>query len=119
MTYIQKHTNISDVSIQHLDSELLINGWIRNTRIQSSLAFVEIYDGSTSKSIQAISEDSVMNDKIKTLSIGSSISIKALVVKHPKEGVELKIKEILYIGKINDPVSYILNAKKMGLDILR
>jgi asparaginyl-tRNA synthetase len=119
MTYIQKHTNISDVSIQHLDTQLLINGWIRNTRIQSSLAFVEIYDGSTSKSIQAISEDSVMNDKIKSLSIGSSISMRTLVVKHPKEGVELKIKEILYIGKINDPVSYILNAKKMGLDILR
>ena len=119
MPYIQKHTNISDISISQLDSEVLVNGWIRNTRIQSNLAFIEIYDGSTSKSIQAIYEDAKLNELIKPLSIGSSISIKAIVVKHPKEGVELKLKEILYIGKINDPVTYILNAKKMGLDTLR
>ena len=119
MPYIQKHTNISDISIAQIETEILVNGWIRNTRIQSNLAFVEVYDGSTSKSIQAISEDSKMNELIKPLAIGSSISLKGLVVKHPKEGVELKLKEILYIGKINDPVTYILNAKKMGLDILR
>jgi len=119
MPYIQKHTNISDISLSQLDSEVLVNGWIRNTRIQSNLAFIEIYDGSTSKSIQAISEDAKLNELIKPFSIGSSISIKSIVVKHPKEGVELKLKEIVYIGKINDPVTYILNAKKMGLDTLR
>jgi asparaginyl-tRNA synthetase len=119
MPYIQRHTNISDISIAQIETEVLVNGWIRNTRIQSNLAFIEVYDGSTSKSIQAISEDSDLTEKIKPLAIGSSISLKGLVVKHPKEGVELKLKEILYIGKINDPVTYILNAKKMGLDILR
>ena len=119
MQYIQRHTNISDISVELLDSEILVNGWIRNTRIQSNLAFVEIYDGSTSKSIQAISEDCDLTEKIKPLAIGSSISLKGLVVKHPKEGVELKLLEVLYIGKISDPVTYILNAKKMGLDILR
>jgi len=119
MQYIQRHTNISDISLELLDSEILVNGWIRNTRIQSNLAFVEIYDGSTSKSIQAISEDSDLTEKIRPLAIGSSISLKGLVVKHPKEGVELKLREVLYIGKISDPVTYILNAKKMGLDILR
>jgi asparaginyl-tRNA synthetase len=111
--------NISDISISQLDSEILVNGWIRNTRNQSNLAFIEIYDGSTSKSIQAISEDAKLNELIKPLSIGSSISIKAIVVKHPKEGIELKLMEIVYIGKINDPITYILNAKKMGLDTLR
>ena len=79
MPYIQRHTNISDISVELLDSEILVNGWIRNIRIQSNLAFVEIYDGSTSKSIQAISEDSKINELIKPLSIGSSISLKAIV----------------------------------------
>ena len=113
MPYIQRHTNISDISVELLDSEILVNGWIRNIRIQSNLVFVEIYDGSTSKSIQAISEDSKINELIKPLSIGSSISIKAIVVKHPKEGVELKLMEILYIGKINARIGTI--AKKLFL----
>lgn len=120
-TYKQKHINISDINASHIDTEVLINGWVRNTRIQATLAFIEVFDGSTSKTIQLVTEDSSHIESLKSLSIGSSISINGTVVKHPTKDdtFEIRITNIKYIGKIHDPITYILNAKKMGLDILR
>jgi len=120
VTYKQKHISISQLSLDMVNSEVLINGWIRNLRIQASLAFAEVYDGSTSKTIQLITEDNSHISTLNTSSVGSSISVIGVVNKHPtKDDIEIKIINIKYVGKIKDPMTYILNAKKMGLDILR
>lgn len=126
ITYTQKHTNISDINIDLLGETILINGWVRNFRFQTSINFIEVYDGSTAKTIQMITEDPAIVSVLKQISVGSSISVYGVVVRQPFQDkpekadlVEVRIEEIAYLGKIADPMNYILNAKKMGLDVLR
>jgi len=117
--YQQQYMDISKINTTLLDQTIIINGWIRNKRIQANLAFIEMFDGSTSKTIQVITEDKEFIEKLSTLSIGSSISVIGNVVISPNSNLELKLVDIEYIGTINNPLTYILNAKKTSLDILR
>ena len=119
--YHQSYVDIKNIDLSLLDETILVNGWVRNKRIQANLAFVEVFDGSTSKTIQVITEDKTFIEKLNTLSIGSSISLMGTVVFTPNstDKVELQLSSIEYIGIVHDPVTYILNAKKMGLEILR
>jgi asparaginyl-tRNA synthetase len=117
----QTHIDIKDISPKLLSQQIKINGWVRNARIQASLAFIEVYDGSTSKTIQLISEDSSHFEELNTLSIGSAISITGTVTQHPTKSdmVEIRINLIHYTSKIHDPFHNPLNAKKTSLEMLR
>jgi asparaginyl-tRNA synthetase len=117
----QKHTDIKEITTQLLNTTIIVNGWIRNIRTQAKLAFVEVFDGSTSKTVQLVTEDLQIIEKIKPLSVGSAVSILGTVSQHPtkEDQVEIMIVEILYSSKIHDPLTYILNAKKTSLEILR
>lgn len=119
VTYQQKYTDIKKIDETLLDQTILVNGWVRNKRIQANLAFVEVFDGSTSKTIQVVTEEATHINELNKLSIGSSISIRGEVVMSPNKNIELKLTSIEYLGLVQDPVSYILNAKKMSIDILR
>ena len=119
--YQQKYTDINKINIDLLDKTILVNGWVRNKRIQANLAFVEMFDGSTSKTIQITTEEKEFIEKLNSLSIGSSLSVIGTVslIPNQESKVELKLVSIEYMGLVHDPVSYILNAKKMSLEILR
>ena len=114
ITFRQNYTNISDLNTSMIGNEVTINGWIRNTRIQQTLAFLELHDGSSSKTIQIITEDNAYINLINSLSIGSAISINGTVVKHPQKDdqVEIKLLEIKYYSSVENPKEYILNAKE-------
>jgi asparaginyl-tRNA synthetase len=117
-TYVQKHTNISDITTTLVDSEILVCGWVRTARVQAKRAFLELYDGS--KSIQAITEADEIISSLKGVSASSFVKLVALVVKHPeKEGVvELNIKSIVKIAKISDPLTYPIGGRP-SLEFLR
>jgi len=121
VTHKQKHTDISQISTSLLNQTITVNGWTRNIRLQANLAFVEVFDGSTSKTVQLLSEDPSIISELKPLSVGSALSVTGLVTQHPTKAdlVEIKILAILYASKIHDPLTYILNAKKTSLEILR
>jgi asparaginyl-tRNA synthetase len=119
--YNQKYIDINKIDVTLLNETILVNGWVRNKRIQANLAFIEVFDGSTSKTIQVTTENKDFIDQLNTLSIGSSLSILGTVVLIPNQEskVELKLFSIEYMGLIVNPLTYILNAKKMSIDILR
>jgi asparaginyl-tRNA synthetase len=119
--YQQQYIDIKDINIVLLDEIIVVNGWVRNKRIQANLAFVEVFDGSTSKTIQVTTENKEFIEKLNNLSIGSSLSVigKVVLIPNQTDKVELNLISIEYMGLVNDPLTYILNAKKMSLDILR
>jgi asparaginyl-tRNA synthetase len=119
--YKQHYIDINKIDISLLNETIVVNGWVRNKRIQANLAFVEMFDGSTSKTIQVTTENKEFIEKLNTLSIGSSLSVLGTVVLIPNSTncVELRLYSIEHIGLIHDPLTYILNAKKMSLEILR
>jgi aspartyl/asparaginyl-tRNA synthetase len=104
VSYKRKHTLICDISVSLIDTEIQVVGWIRTLRLQASRGFLEIFDGSTSKTIQGMTEDVSMIESLKVLSVGSSISLSGIVVRHPEKVdiVELQIKAILRMGVIED-----------------
>ena len=121
VTYKQKYTDVKHITTSIIQSQVTVNGWIRNSRIQAALAFVEVFDGSTSKTLQLITEDPAIIEQLKPLCVGSAISATGVVTQHPtkQDQVEVQIQAINYASKIHDPMTYILNAKKTSLEILR
>jgi asparaginyl-tRNA synthetase len=121
VNYKQAYTDIKDILIEKAGTSLVCAGWVRNTRSGGSVAFIELYDGSSAKTLQVITETPEFIEVVKGLSVGASIKVKGTVVHHPiKAGViELRLDEIQYVGSIKNPLTYILNAKKTSLESLR
>ena len=119
--YKQKHVDISSIGLSLAGTNVLVNGWIRNTRVQAAVAFVELFDGTTSKTIQLITEEKAFIDIISGLSVGTALSVSGVVVLHPIKSdiVEIRIVAFHYVGSIKYPLTYLLNAKKTSLDSLR
>jgi asparaginyl-tRNA synthetase len=82
---------------------------------------VEVYDGSSSKTIQCVTEDSEILSQLKSLSVGAAVSFYGTIVSSPavKQPYEFRIAEIRFVGTIRDPMNYLLSAKKLSLDTLR
>lgn len=121
VTHKQKHTDVSQINLGLLGETIMVNGWVRNIRSQAAMAFVEVYDGSTANSVQLVTEDVAIIQTLDTLSVGSALSVTGTVVAHPtkRDHVEVKILTVNYAAKIKNPLTYILNAKRTSLDILR
>uniref|UniRef100_A0A6C0H083 asparagine--tRNA ligase n=1 Tax=viral metagenome TaxID=1070528 RepID=A0A6C0H083_9ZZZZ len=118
--YSRQHTLISDIDINLENKEILFIGWIRSVRLQAKIGFIVLYDGTTSNTIQAITESSEIIESLRNVTSQSFIKLNAQIVKHPKKAniFDLKIINILKISKINDPITYPLSGTP-SLQLLR
>ena len=111
--YKKPYDSIAEILPCCIGLEKKVQGTVRSCRIQSGIAFVELFDGSTSAVLQLISEDagivSCLDGKISN---GASLYVKGTVRQHEKkaECVELLINEILHVGPVHDPKRCILNS---------
>ena len=98
-----------------------ISGWVRDFRSQSSHAFINLFDGSTSKVLQVFCDrDKLPNfDSLENLR-GATVQVKGLVTKSPAKGqdIEMVCEQITPIGLVSDKNSIIL-AKTVQLETLR
>lgn len=103
-------------------TDLVIKGWIRTIRIQKTKAFLEIGDGSSAISLQAVvdCESAELKARVETLQTGCSASISGQLQKSPKaeQSVELKVSAIELIGEC-DPATYPLQKKHHTFEFLR
>jgi small subunit ribosomal protein S1 len=109
--YKQSHRDIKSIDQSLIKSEVLINGWVRNLRVQATMGFVEVFDGSTSKTLQLVTEDPAHLDSLKSLSTGSAISVRGLVVPHPVKNYEIEVK-ILNIDRDREKIALGLKQKE-------
>lgn len=85
-------------------TEVTIAGWLYNSRSSGSLAFLELRDGSGF--VQAIVEKTKVDESVwvsaTTLTQESSLSIKGLVVAHPKKSgvyeIQVSSLEIIHLS---------------------
>ncbi len=99
-------------------SEVLIKGWVRFFR---NNRFIVINDGSSINNIQAVADESILNDElIKKITVGSSVAIIGELIESQGKGqsVEIIAKEIEVYGSA-DPDKYPLQPKKHSLEFLR
>ena len=102
------------------DKEVQIGGWIRNIRAQKNFGFINLHDGTCLEQLQIVFDDSLKNfDKVSSLLVGSSISVKGKIVPTPerKQAYELQAKEIKIITNA-DP-DFPIQAKRHTRDFLR
>lgn len=118
--YTPKHTLIDTLNAESVEKEIQISGWVRTSRIQAAIAFIEVNDGS-SKTLQCVTENADHINALQPVTVGAAISVRGTLVPSPAKGqdYELRIDTILYVGPIADPMTYLLSGKRVGLDLLR
>ena len=117
-----KRIKIVDVFAQpEIGKELIVKGWVRGFR---SNRFIQVNDGSTIKTLQAVVEFENFDEAIlKKITTGSAVGLKGVLVESQGAGqaVELQVSEIEIIGEANpdDIQKTVMQPKKHSLDYLR
>ncbi len=97
-----KRIKIVDVFAQpEIGKELIVKGWVRGFR---SNRFIQVNDGSTIKTLQAVVEFENFDEAIlKKITTGSAVGLKGILVESQGAGqaVELQVSEIEIIGEAN------------------
>ncbi|KAJ3678685.1 hypothetical protein LUZ60_002488 [Juncus effusus] len=105
-----------------IGKELCFRGWVRTCRVQSSVTFIEVNDGSCLSNMQCvISSDSEGYDQIESgaITTGASVQIFGTVVpsQGSKQNIELKVTKLITIGK-SEP-TYPIQKKRATREYLR
>ncbi|CAL0331151.1 unnamed protein product [Lupinus luteus] len=108
--------------LDFLGNTLFLNGWVRTVRIQSSVTFIEINDGSCLSNMQCVVDSEAEGyDQVESglITTGASIWVQGIVVesKGSKQKVELKVNKIVLVGK-SDP-SFPIQKKRASREFLR
>jgi asparaginyl-tRNA synthetase len=138
-----KKLELKDITMQHIDTHIKFQGWIRRVRIGGGgvLTFIDIYDGTDNGLLKCIVHHDTYKptididverkyqvltyeqlSEIDFLSPGCSVIVYGQLVKSPEGATqlfELKVDKLEVIGKVEDPVTYPIHKSKerqiMGL----
>jgi len=104
----------------HLDKEIAVAGWVRTVRSSKDFGFLELNDGTFFKGLQVVFGADLPNfAEIEKVGVGSSVSVRGLLVKSPAAGqpFELKAQAADIINAA--PADYPLQKKKHSFEFLR
>ncbi|WOL10518.1 asparagine--tRNA ligase, chloroplastic/mitochondrial [Canna indica] len=112
-----------DEGVDRLGEVLIVRGWIRTCRVQSTVTFIEVNDGSCLSNMQCVmSSDAEGYDQIESglITTGTSVLVEGTVVSSQgtKQKVELKVARLIMIGK-SDPSTYPIQKKRATREFLR
>ncbi|MCL2386583.1 MAG: asparagine--tRNA ligase [Defluviitaleaceae bacterium] len=111
---------------EFMGKEVTIGGWVRTSRNNKNLGFIELNDGSFFRSVQVVLEGALetdnnalsFDDAVK-LGVGSCITVKGKIVESlgAKQPFEIKASAVLLEGSC--PSDYVLQKKRHGFEFLR
>ena len=121
------YTKLKDLyrnTAEFLNKEVTVGGWIRTSRNNNHLGFIELNDGSFFRSVQVVIEGELdaaglsFDDSVK-LGVGSCITVVGQIVESPgaKQPFEIKAKTVILEGEC--PSTYVLQKKRHGFEFLR
>lgn len=117
-----KRTKIIDVlKSTEVGTELVVKGWVRAFR---SNRFIQINDGSTINSLQAVIDFENFDEAtLKKITTGSAIGLTGILTESQGSGqsVELQVNAVEIIGEANpdDVQKTVMQPKKHSLEFLR
>lgn len=111
-----------DEGLDRLGQTLVVKGWVRTLRVQSSVTFIEVNDGSCLSNMQCVmNSDAEGYDQVESglITTGASIWVQGIVVasQGSKQKVELKLEKLVMIGR-SDP-SFPIQKKRVSREFLR
>ena len=96
----------------YIDQKIMVQGWVKNHRKQAQFGFIDLFDGTTFKTLQVVYDNNLSNfDEIVKIKIGSAVTVEGTLIKSPKEGqeFELSLEKLTLEGDCPD--DYPLQAK--------
>lgn len=111
-----------DEGLDRLGQTLVVKGWVRTLRVQSSVTFIEVNDGSCLSNMQCVmNSDAEGYDQVESglIATGASIWVKGILVasQGSKQKVELQIEKLEMVGR-SDP-SFPIQKKRVSREFLR
>ncbi|WP_088241934.1 asparagine--tRNA ligase [Calothrix rhizosoleniae] len=104
------------------DELVKIQGWVRTKRELKGFAFIEVNDGSSLASLQAVLDGDLPNyeEVLKKLNTGASVEVSGVVVASQGKGqrIELKAQTVEVFGEA-DAETYPLQKKRHSFEFLR
>ncbi|KAK4735050.1 hypothetical protein R3W88_009311 [Solanum pinnatisectum] len=124
----RKRLRVADIKggpeegLDRLGETLVVRGWVRTVRAQSSVTFIDINDGSCLSNMQCVmGSDADGYDQVEDglISTGASVWIEGTVVSSQgsKQKIELKVQKLVVVGK-SDP-SFPIQKKRVSREFLR
>ena len=110
---------LSDVK-KFMDSEVTLQGWVRNQRKQKEFGFIDFSDGTCFETIQLVYDNSLENfADIGKIKVGSSLEVVGMVIESQGAGqeFEIKVKNITLVGDCPD--EYPIQPKRHTREFLR
>ncbi|KAJ9706914.1 hypothetical protein PVL29_002064 [Vitis rotundifolia] len=100
-----------DEGLDRLGQTLAVKGWVRTLRVQSSVIFIEVNDGSCLSNMQCVmNSDADGYDQVESGSIttGASVSIQGTLVasQGSKQKVELNVLKIVTVARVRNALAY-------------
>lgn len=105
---------------EHLNKEILLQGWVRTIRASKNFGFIELNDGTHFKNVQIVLTETMANyAEIIKLNVGSAITVSGTLVESPgaKQPFELQAREIIIEG--TSVPEYPLQKKRHSFEFLR
>ncbi|KAF7141161.1 hypothetical protein RHSIM_Rhsim06G0183900 [Rhododendron simsii] len=111
-----------DEGLDRLGQTLVVQGWVRTLRVQSSVTFIEVNDGSCLSNMQCVmNSDAEGYDEVESgfIATGASVWVKGILVasQGSKQKVELQIEKLIMVGR-SDP-SFPIQKKRVSREFLR
>ncbi|XP_019187382.1 PREDICTED: asparagine--tRNA ligase, chloroplastic/mitochondrial-like [Ipomoea nil] len=111
-----------DEGLDRLGETLVVRGWVRTLRVQSSVTFIEVNDGSCLSNMQCVmSQDAEGYDQVENglIITGASVWIQGTIASSQgsKQKIELKVVKLVLVGK-SDP-SFPIQKKRVSREFLR
>ncbi|CAK9321602.1 unnamed protein product [Citrullus colocynthis] len=111
-----------DEGLDRLGQTFVVKGWVRTVRVQSSVTFMEVNDGSCISNMQCVLDSTTEGyDQVESgfITTGASVWVQGVVVasQGSKQKVELKLQKVVVVGK-SDP-SYPVQKKRVSKEFLR
>jgi asparaginyl-tRNA synthetase len=104
------------------DESVTIKGWVRTKRELKGFSFVEVNDGSSLASLQAVLDADLPDYEsiLKRLGTGASVEIDGVLTESPGKGqkIEMKAAAVTVYGEA-DPETYPLQKKRHSFEFLR
>ncbi|KAG9452314.1 hypothetical protein H6P81_005218 [Aristolochia fimbriata] len=113
----------TDEWLDRLGEYLVVRGWVRTCRVQSTVTFIEVNDGSCLSNMQCVlSPDVEGYDQIDSglVTTGASVCVEGTLVQSQgaKQKVELKVTKLVTVGT-SDPTSFPIQKKRATREFLR
>ena len=102
------------------DTDVTLQGWIRNHRKQKEVGFIDFNDGTSFKGAQLVYDTNLNEfENISKLHIGCAITVTGTLIKSLREDqpFEIKVKEITLEGDC--PEDYPIQPKRHTREFLR